>query len=233
MSKKCFFITPIGDEGTWIRKRSDQVFHCIIEPAAKECDYDTTRSDLIPNPGIITHQIIEHLFSDGLVIADLSYNNVNVIYELALRHAFIKPVIQIKDSEDNLPFDIQGMRTINFDFRFVVSMEKCKSDIVKQIKAIESDPDKIESPVTYTLDYHSMEKKDADSRSILLESQVQTLFSEIHDLKRWISRPSIQVSGLGSSFFGDVSGRQRISTDIPPPPSPPPPPKSDTKDEDK
>ena len=219
-----------------IRKRSDQVFHYIIEPAAKEYDYDATRSDLISKPGIITKQIIEYLFSSELVIADLTTNNVNVIYELALRHAFRKQVIQIKDSGDNLPFDIAEMRTISFDYRFVDELEKCKSEIIKQIKNIESEPDKIESPVTYILDYHSMGKKDADSMRLLqLESQVQTLSSEIHDIKRWFARPSIGVSGVRIPSFENVSGRIQINyTDIPPPPSPPPPPpapKSERKDE--
>jgi hypothetical protein len=137
LSKKCFFIAPIGDEETFVRKRSDQVFFYIIEPAARECKYDEiARSDLISSPGIITNQIIDRLYNDELVIADLTLNNPNVIYELALRHAFRKPVIQIKDSEDILPFDISGMRTIKFDFRFFDSVKKCKEELVKQIKKL-------------------------------------------------------------------------------------------------
>jgi hypothetical protein len=65
MSKRCFFICPLGDEETLIRKRSDQVFYHIIEPAANEYNYgDITRSDLISTPGIITNQIIDHLYND-------------------------------------------------------------------------------------------------------------------------------------------------------------------------
>ena len=162
-------------------------------------------------------------------------NNANVFYELALRHAFRKPVIQIKDSEDYLPFDIQGTRTISFDYRFFDSVEECKKEVVKQINAIESDPNKVESPVTYTLDYHSMTKQDAESKYRLqLDSQIQTLTSELNDSKRRLTRPSVEVSGLGFQTHTPIyaPGTLFDIANIPPPPAPPPAPKSDKKDED-
>jgi len=54
-------------------------------------------------------------------VADLFGNNPNVYYELALRHAFSKPFIQMQDSSEK-PFDRQGIRTIRFDYRLEDSM---------------------------------------------------------------------------------------------------------------
>ena len=51
-----------------------------------------------------------------------------------------KPVINIKDVLESLAFDVVGMRTIDVDFRFIDSMEKCKEEIIKQIQAIETVP---------------------------------------------------------------------------------------------
>jgi hypothetical protein len=42
------------------------------------------------------------------------------------------------------------MRTIDVDFRFTDSMEKCKEEIVKQIRAIESGMSNIDSPIKFT-----------------------------------------------------------------------------------
>lgn len=81
--KICFVIAPIGEEGSDIRRRSDQVFKHIIAPAAKDCGYETIRADKISEPGIITSQVILHLVEDALVIADLTGRNPNVFYELA------------------------------------------------------------------------------------------------------------------------------------------------------
>lgn len=106
MSEKkiCFVIAPIGEEGSETRKRSDQILKYIIAPAATECGYEPKRADSFATPGIITKQIIEQLIDAPLVIADLTDYNPNVFYELAVRHAVRKPVVQLIDrrAEDSL-----------------------------------------------------------------------------------------------------------------------------------
>ena len=70
-------------------------------------------------PGIISNQVITRLLEDNLVIADLTDRNPNVYYELAVRHAFGKPVIQIIDSNETIPFDVSMMRARIVCNRFV------------------------------------------------------------------------------------------------------------------
>jgi hypothetical protein len=58
----CFVIGPIGDPGSDVRKRSDQIVEHIIAPAAQECGYgEPLRADKISAPGIITAQIVQHV----------------------------------------------------------------------------------------------------------------------------------------------------------------------------
>jgi hypothetical protein len=85
--KKCFVISPIGDENSDTRKRSDQIFTYVIEKAVSGFGYTLLRADKISRPGIITSQIIEHILEDELV--DLTGRNPNVFYELALRHGLL------------------------------------------------------------------------------------------------------------------------------------------------
>ena len=54
--KVCFAVTPIGGEGSDIRRRSDQILRYVIEPVAAELDYETIRADKISQPGMITDQ---------------------------------------------------------------------------------------------------------------------------------------------------------------------------------
>ena len=110
--KICFVIAPIGETGSVVRTRSDQVFTYIIKPAATACGYESLRADQITKPGIITSQVIEHLIEDPLVIADLTGSNANVFYELSIRHGFRKPVVQIIDAEQAIPFDLAGSRCL-------------------------------------------------------------------------------------------------------------------------
>lgn len=93
--KICFVISPIGEEGSETRERSDKVLKYIICDSVEQLGYEVVRADKISEPGIITTQIIEHIIDSDLVIADLTDKNPNVFYELALRHAIRKPLIQM------------------------------------------------------------------------------------------------------------------------------------------
>lgn len=131
--KTCFVISPIGEAISEIRKRSDQIFEHVIKKAVIPFGYDPIRADKISEPGIITFQIIEQLLKADLVVADLTGRNPNVFYELAIRHAARMPVIQIKEISETIPFDIENMRTIDVDYRFIESMGKCCEEIANQL----------------------------------------------------------------------------------------------------
>ncbi len=78
--KICFVIAPIGEPRSDIRKRSDQVLEHIIRPVVESCGYKAVRADDIPQPGMITNQIIQHVVDAPLVIADLTGQNANIFY---------------------------------------------------------------------------------------------------------------------------------------------------------
>ena len=72
VTKSCFVIAPIGNEGSDTRKRSDQILRHIIDPVVVGCGYSTAlRADRISESGRITQQVIQHVTDDDLVIADL------------------------------------------------------------------------------------------------------------------------------------------------------------------
>ncbi|MGE8449826.1 MAG: hypothetical protein ACN6OP_04200 [Pseudomonadales bacterium] len=91
----CFYVTPIGEDGSDQRKHADLFLGSLIEPALEKFGLRVIRADMIDKPGTITRQIIEYLLRSRLVIADLSFHNPNVFYELALRHAVRLPVVQL------------------------------------------------------------------------------------------------------------------------------------------
>lgn len=118
----CFYITPIGEEGSDERKHSDLFLGNIVEPALSTFNLNVIRADAIDKPGMITRQVIEYLVRSRLVIADLSFHNPNVFYELALRHAMRLPIVQIIRAGDRIPFDIHQMRTVVIDNRDIYSL---------------------------------------------------------------------------------------------------------------
>lgn len=123
----CFFIAPIGDAGSEPRKHSDAILASYVEKALQSVEphLKVVRADKIEQPGMISKQVIEYLLKSRLVVADLSYQNPNVFYELSLRHATGKPVVHIRRSTDRIPFDIGNFKTIEikFDDKFDVLAE--------------------------------------------------------------------------------------------------------------
>lgn len=181
--KKCFVICPISEEGTEIRRRSDQVLNHIIKPVAKECGYETVRADQISEPGIITSQVIQHLLHDDLVIADLTARNPNVYYELAVRHAVRKAVVQIIHYDEPIPFDVAPTRTIKFDYQNLDSVAYCKEQLSKQIRTVERDPSKVDSPVSVAVDLQALSRSDNP-----LEKMNAEIITTLEDIKSMIVR---------------------------------------------
>lgn len=148
----CFVIGPIGDRqapfGSEERLRYEQaiqIWDYVIQPACAALDIEPIRADTISEAGEITEQVCERLRDEGLVIADVTGGNANVMYELGLRHTKNKLTIQIGERE-KLPFDITVIRTIQF-VRNETGLVEAREKLQEAIKTgIERGP----RPVTAT-----------------------------------------------------------------------------------
>jgi len=112
MDERLFVIQQIGAKESPERKRADDIYECIIIPAAREVGLKPYRADLDLTPGSITPKMLSELLSARVVIADLTGRNPNVFYELGVTHSFARPVISIADSASSLPFDAKDERII-------------------------------------------------------------------------------------------------------------------------
>lgn len=165
--KTCFVIAPIGAPSSAVRKRSDNMFKFIIEPVVRRFNYNPVRADQITRPGSITNQIIENIIQSNLVIADLTGHNANVFYELAIRHASRKPVIQIIEKGEIIPFDIAFMRTIYVDIQDLESVDEAKNNIMKQIETIESGNFNIDNPISLAMDIDILNQSKNEEQRVL------------------------------------------------------------------
>ncbi|HEY1579776.1 MAG TPA: hypothetical protein VGF82_22135 [Terracidiphilus sp.] len=148
----CFYITPIGAEDSEQRKHSDFFMEYVITPALKEFSLKLVRADQIGKPGMIGKQVLEHILNARLVVADLSFHNPNVFYELCLRHATRQPTVQVIRSSENIPFDIDQYRTVKIDtsnvYGLYPKLQTYVSEIANQVRVALKDPDSVDSPVS-------------------------------------------------------------------------------------
>ncbi|MBZ0321110.1 MAG: hypothetical protein K8L91_32145 [Anaerolineae bacterium] len=203
----CFVISPIGEDGSDERLHADLVLETLIHPAAGNFGYKVVRADNIHQPGIITEHIFEYLIDSPLVIADLTFQNPNVFYELALRHAARKPVIHLIRKGHRLPFDVAPMHTIRFDYERGEEIRKCKDDISKQIESIQLDPNKFSSTLSVAL--LTLEIK----RSQDLQSEVyQEIFSLLEDIRGSIEDVESEIQDANNGIQ-DLQDRIPDSTE--------------------
>jgi hypothetical protein len=152
LSNVCFLISPIGAEGTEQRKHANLVLGSLVEPALDGLDLRLVRADKISKPGMITAQVIDHIVRAPLLIADLSFSNPNVFYELALRHACRKPAVQILRSSDHLPFDVGQFRTVVLDmtdiYSLVPQIDSYRAEISRQCRAALDAEGPVDSPLS-------------------------------------------------------------------------------------
>ena len=186
--KQCFVISPIGEPDSETRKRSDQVLQHVVRPAANSCGYKAVRADEIDKPGIITSQVIQHVVNADLVVADLTERNPNVFYELAIRHALKKPLVQIIRKGEAIPFDVAATRTIFVDHKDLDSVEAARNGIIEQIKALEKDSSDIETPISVSLDLQFLRQSEKPE-----ERSLADLVAAVVDLRADLSRVELRI----------------------------------------
>jgi hypothetical protein len=193
--KNCFFISPISEPETSIRRSTDGLIDSVIHPLMGVFEITLNVSHRIYESGQITTQIIKHLLEDDLVIANLSGLNPNVMYELAVRHACAKPAIIIFDYDTKLPFDIANQRAIRFVNDFKGALE-LKSELEKMIKAVDDEKSPSDNPVYNTLKGEAIIKS-LDNNSP--ENYMVKMLQEINQKLSTISSSSISPSRSNSS----------------------------------
>ena len=194
----CFVISPIGAEGSAVRKRSDDVFTHVLEPVATACGYKAIRADKIAKPGIITNQVIQQLLDAPLVVADLTDHNANVYYELAIRHAIRKQLVEIIKKGQVAPFDVAATRLVQMDDPDLNNVAALREQVTAAIKAAEVTPTDADNPITLAIDLHSMRTsgKPIEKQLAAILEALSGIQAQVTALEN-VSRPSLAAALAG------------------------------------
>lgn len=213
--KSCFVITPIGAAESSTRRAAQGLLDSVIKPVLSELEFAVFVAHEIASPGSITKQVIEHLLSDELVVANLTGLNPNVMYELAVRHAKRMPVVCMAEEGTKLPFDISDERTI-FYRDDMLGAHAVQSDLRNAVEAAveEENPDNPiyraaqslliqESPDTPDRDKYFADRLDA------IEATIQSLAS-----KRGVPVAPVEQRTREFELTGDVEKANAFIKDL-------------------
>lgn len=144
---KCFIITPIGSKGSEIQREAMGIVNHVIKPVCDKLNFAKIESAVDFQTGQITTNIIKAIHESDFIVANLTEQNPNVMYELALAHAFRKKVVHIVKEGSNVPFDINVHKYITYindvtgNHELFVALEKASA------AAMEEDESEISNPV--------------------------------------------------------------------------------------
>lgn len=148
-SRICFVVGQIGTDDSAARVHSDWVFDEVIMPVFEDmADFKVLRADKVSTPGLIDTQIISHLLSAELVIADLTGLNPNAFYESGIRHVVQKPIIHMHLAGETIPFDISLFRSLKFSIRRPADIRAAKSELAEMVETVLASDYEVENPVT-------------------------------------------------------------------------------------
>jgi hypothetical protein len=121
-----------------LRERYSELIKQAILIAAP--NLEVTRADEVPSAGAITADVFTRLLFSDLVVADITYPNPNVFYELGLRHATRSGTVLIRDtSGPPPPFDISLLRHISYEYT-PGGLKRLSEELTKVFSWFESNP---------------------------------------------------------------------------------------------
>lgn len=97
-------------------KELKPVYEDHIRTALKKMNLTVARGDDFFTAKSVMSDIWNAMNACRLVIADCTGRNPNVFYEMGMAHTLGKPVILISQNRDDIPFDIQHIRYLIYEY---------------------------------------------------------------------------------------------------------------------
>lgn len=122
----------------------DEVHQKLIAPALHRLHIEANTTEAVIEAGNIREDMFHLLMTADLVVADMTFHNPNVFYELGIRHAFRdKFTVLIKSEGHDDPFDLKTDRYFHY------SHERPEESVDKLYKAIRATlaSERTDSPV--------------------------------------------------------------------------------------
>lgn len=190
-TKKLFVAMPYGkrvapldydNPGATVEIDFDAVWDGIIQPAVPP-GYQTKRADELRQPGLIDRLYNEWLFDADIVLADLTFGNPNVYYELGIRQALSKKgTVLVACKGTKLPFDVRNQYVLPYDYFAAPTLRAFQTQLREAID--NASDQELDSPVHVFLSGLFIARYSGDASP---ERTVRTLSERVKDLEAQVA----------------------------------------------
>ena len=126
----CFVLIPLHEPFI-------SIFEQQIKPIAEKCGLKSIKADDVYSNKPIMEDVWRYINEARLIIADLTYSNPNVFYELGIAHTLGKEVIMIAQYITKVPFDVEHVRYIDYVYpsriaQFEADLEHTINEVLRE-----------------------------------------------------------------------------------------------------
>ncbi|EPM1749113.1 hypothetical protein L9Y59_003511 [Klebsiella variicola] len=197
----CGIIMPIAKTEGYPEKHWADVYSILCE-VATQAEFNPNLVSFDDDVGIIHKRIVQNIYSNPIVICDISSRNANVMLELGMRLAFDKPTIIIKDDKTPYSFDIAAIEHLEYpsDLRYQLIndfKQRLHSKIVETYKRSKIDGDY----TTFLKHFGTFKVAKIDEKEV---SGVEYLAAEVKELKSLLVGT---LSSIGNKSSNYINGK--------------------------
>ncbi|MFM5314421.1 hypothetical protein ACET9R_03535 [Aeromonas veronii] len=146
---------------------------------------------------VIHQNIVANIYTNEIIVCDVSSRNPNVMFELGMRLTFDKPVVIIKDRETPFSFDVGNIqhleypRTLNY-----VEVQKFQQELKNKVLST-LEASKKESNYSPFLKYYKITQVSKVETEVV--GREDYIISAINDLKKAVGRINNEASQLSNN----------------------------------
>jgi hypothetical protein len=139
-----------------------------------------------------------------LVVADLTGQNPNVFYELAIAHGYQRPVVHLQQRDEQVPFDVQDMRVIPYDVTDLDSVDEAMRTVAAYAETALADPGSQQTPLSSLERFAALRNpsnvSDAQNALVLTLEQLLTRIQSIeYELRERPHRGALEASPIDNT----------------------------------
>ena len=210
----CGIVMPISATDGCTAEHWGDVLN-ILRDITKSAGFEPNLVSDADDVGIIQKRIVQNIYSNDIVICDVSAKNPNVMFELGLRLAFDKATIIIKDDFTDYSFDTSIIEHLGYprDLRFNLIndfREKLRNKLIATHKKSKEDSNYstfLKSFGEFKL--AQLQTKVVSSEDFILESLAELRY-EIRRLRQTRLTPQNRKF-YDDEHLSDIEGREKAS----------------------